>query len=84
MRESPLIQVWNQSGKLVDLQIHCPNATSPQPTRFEEEIVRIFNENKQLKELLRYPYSLPMNEAGAHDENVAWIEEVEQFLKGGK
>jgi len=37
---------------------------------------------KQLKDLLKYPYSLPMNEAGNYDENVRWLDEVEQALKG--
>ena len=34
------------------------------------------------KELLRYVDSLPMNEAGSYEENIAWKEAVEQALKG--
>jgi len=39
-------------------------------------------ENKHLRELLSYSYNLPMNEAGAYDENIKWQKEVEQALKG--
>jgi len=34
-----------------------------------------------LKELLRYPYEMPMHEAGNYDENCKWKDEVEQALK---
>jgi len=35
----------------------------------------------KLKELLRYPYEMPMHEAGNYDENCKWKDEVEQVLK---
>lgn len=48
MRESPMISIWD-GDKLVGLQINQPVATSPTPTKLEIELVRIFNEHKQLQ-----------------------------------
>lgn len=60
-------------------------------TKVEEENLAIIDgyielvekrapETERLKELLRYPYELPMNEACDYDENVKWNEEVKQAL----
>ncbi len=46
------------------------------------EKVALQCELDKAKELLKYPYSLPMNEAGSYEENIAWKEAVEQVLKG--
>lgn len=40
------------------------------------------SEKEILKELLRYAYNLPMNEAGDYDENVEWCTKVKQILEG--
>lgn len=47
-------------------------------------IVQAINSHEKLIELLRYPYNLPMNEAGDYDENVKWKTEVEQALEAEK
>ena len=39
-------------------------------------------EVERLKELLRYPYELPMNIAGDYDANTEWNKKAEQALKG--
>lgn len=52
MRESPLLKIWD-GDRLIGLEIHCPTTTSPQPTRFEEELVRIFNENERRKKAIK-------------------------------
>ena len=44
-------------------------------------IVQAINSHEKLVELLKYPYSLPMNEAGDYDENCKWKDEVKQALK---
>ena len=48
MRNSPLKQIWDRDD-LVGLVIVQETACDESPTRFEEEIVRIFNEWKELK-----------------------------------
>lgn len=48
------------------------------------ELAKQEQENERLKELLKYAYELPMNEAGDYDENVAWMKSCEQALKEGK
>lgn len=44
-------------------------------------IVTVINSHEKLIDLLRYAYSLPMNEAGDYDENSEWYEKVRQALK---
>lgn len=47
-KKSAMKQLWD-GNKLVGLIIHCPTAANVAPTRFEEEIVRIFNEHQELR-----------------------------------
>ena len=49
-KESALKQVWD-GDKLVGLLVSCESATSPSPTQFELEIVRIFNDRQSDTEL---------------------------------
>lgn len=47
-RESPLMKIW-EGNKLVGLVMHCNTASQPEPTPFEWEIVRIFEEHIKLE-----------------------------------
>jgi hypothetical protein len=50
-KESPMIAIW-EGDKLIGLEIHQETATQPEPTMLEKELVKIFTQNKKLKEAL--------------------------------
>ena len=50
---SPLMCVFDNNHRLVDMFIHSPNATSFQPDTLDNELVRIFNEYKELEKIAK-------------------------------
>ena len=47
----------------------------------KEQIKQLQAELFLAKNLLRYTYNLPMNEAGGYEENIAWKDACKQVLK---
>jgi len=95
-KESAMFYVWD-NDVLVDLFIHCPTTASTAPTPAEIELVRIFNEHKQLQaknERLKDVYEkakkeikeLAMKAESTTEEGYARAEGIinwlEQALKG--
>lgn len=49
-KDSPMV-ITMEGDEIVDIQIHCPDATCTQPDQTEKELVRIFNEYKRNKQI---------------------------------
>ncbi len=74
-KDSPLIIVWD-NDTIVGIFIHCPTTSHPQPTRTEEELVRIFSEHKQLQAQLATANAENERLRAEHEQAIKFLEEA--------
>lgn len=83
MRESPLMKIWGGGNKLVGLEMCQPTAANPTPTRFEEEILRIFQEHQKFEaengRLKEYQTDIENREGACCPEDVGFDEYIKRL-----